>query len=133
MTIHMKNLTPNLMVEDVNQTVDFYKNVLGFAVIATVPDFGQFNWAMMKQGDVEMQFQLRQSLTEEVPIFKDRPIGGALTLYVSIEGIEELHERLKDKVTIVQAIHSTFYGTREFAIQDSNGFVLAFAETIANG
>ena len=133
MTTQMKNLTPNLMVENVNQTVDFYKNVLGFDVIATVPETGQFNWAMLKQGGVEMQFQQRASLTEELPIFKDRPVGGTLTLYIGVEGVKELHERLKDKVTIVQAMHSTFYGTQEFAIQDINGFVISFAETIANG
>lgn len=130
MTIQMKNLTPNLMVEDVNQTVDFYKDVLGFDLIATVPEMGQFNWAMMKQGNVEMQFQLRASLTEELPIFKDRAIGGTLTLYIGVEGVEDLHERLKDRVIIVQAMHKTFYGTQEFAIQDSNGFVISFAETM---
>jgi len=133
MTIQMKNLTPNLMVEDVNQTVDFYKNVLGFDLIATVPETGQFNWAMMKQGGVEMQFQLRTSLAEEIPAFKDRSIGGSLTLYIGVEGIEELHGRLKDKVTIVQAMHATFYGTQEFALQDINGFVISFAEMIRNG
>jgi uncharacterized glyoxalase superfamily protein PhnB len=133
MTTQMKNLTPNLMVEDVNQTVDFYKNQLGFDLIATVPETGHFNWAMMKQGGVEMQFQQRASLTEEITVLKDKPIGGALTLYIGVEGIEELHERLKSNVTIVQAMHSTFYGTQEFAIQDINGFIISFAETIANG
>ena len=130
MTITLKNLTPNLMVEDVNQTVDFYKNVLGFDVLATVPEMGQFNWAMLKQGGVEMQFQLRASLTEEIPSFKDKAIGGALTLYIGVEGIKELYERLKDKVTIVQDMHTTFYGTQEFAIQDCNDFVISYAETM---
>ena len=130
MTIILKNLTPNLMVEDVNQTVDFYKNVLGFDVLATVPETGHFNWAMLKQGGVEMQFQARASLTEEIPSFKDKAIGGALTLYIGVEGIKELYERLKDKVTIVQDMHTTFYGTQEFAIQDCNDFVISYAETV---
>ncbi len=129
MTTILKRLIPNLMVEDVNQTIDFYKNVLGFDVLATVPETGKLNWAMLKQGNVEMQFQLRESLTEELPIFKDKAIGGALTLYIDVEGIEELHERLKDRVTIVQDMHTTFYGTKEFVLQDLNGFVISFAES----
>ncbi len=128
MTTTLKKLTPNLMVEDVNQTIEFYTNILGFDVLATVPEMGQLNWAMLKQGDVEIQFQLRASLTEELPIFKDKAIGGALTLYIGVEGIEELRERLKDKVTIVQDMHTTFYGTKEFAFQDPNGFVLSFSQ-----
>ena len=128
MTTTLKKLTPNLMVEDVNQTVDFYTNILGFNALATVPETGQLHWAMLKQGEVEIQLQLRASLTEELPIFRDKPIGGALTLYIGVEGIEELHDRLKDKVTIVQDMHTTFYGTKEFAIQDPNGFVLSFSQ-----
>ncbi len=128
MTTPLKKLTPNLMVEDVNQTIDFYKNMLGFEVLATVPETGQFNWAMLKQGDVEMQFQTRASLSEEIPTFKDRAIGGALTLYIDIENVTQLHASLKDKVTIVQDMHTTFYGTQEFAIQDCNGFILSFSQ-----
>ena len=128
MTTTLKKLTPNLMVEDVNQTIDFYTSILGFEVLATVPETGKLNWAMLKRGDVEIQLQLRASLTEELPIFKDKAIGGALTLYIGVEGIEELHERLKDKVAIVQDMHTTFYGTKEFAIQDPNGFVLSFSQ-----
>ena len=124
----LKKLTPNLMVEDVNQTVDFYKNVLGFDVLATVPETGQFNWAMLKQGNVEMQFQTRASLSEEIPAFKDRAIGGALTLYIDVENVTELHATLQDRVTIVQNMHTTFYGTQEFAIEDCNGFVLSFSQ-----
>ena len=130
MTTTLKQLTPNLMVEDVNGTIDFYTNILGFEVLATVPETGQFNWAMLKQGNVEIQLQVRASLSEEIPSFRDKPIGGALTLYIGMDGIQELYERLKDKVTIVQDMHTTFYGTREFAIGDSNGFVLSFAETV---
>ena len=123
-----KKTDPNLMVEDVNQTVDFYKNMLGFDVLATVPETGQFNWAMLKQGNVEMQFQTRASLSEEIPAFKDRAIGGALTLYIDVEDVTALHNALKDKVAIVQAMHTTFYGTQEFAIEDCNGFVLSFSQ-----
>ncbi len=130
MTTTFKQLTPNLMVEDINQTIDFYKSILGFDVLATVPETGQLNWAMLKQGNVEIQLQLRASLTEEIPAFKGKPIGGALTLYIGVDDIKELYERLKDKVTIAQDMHTTFYGTQEFAIQDSNGFVISFAETV---
>jgi catechol 2,3-dioxygenase-like lactoylglutathione lyase family enzyme len=49
MTVALKKLTPNLMVEHVNDTVAFYKDVLGFTLLASVPEEGEFNWAMMKR------------------------------------------------------------------------------------
>ena len=118
------------MVEDVNSTIAFYKDVLNFELLATVPETGQFNWAMMRRDNVEIMFQARASITEEFPVLKDRVIGGSLTFYIEVEDIQALYTRLQDHVTIVQEMHTTFYGTREFAIQDCNGFVLSFAEGV---
>jgi len=133
MTTKLKKLTPNLMVEDVNRTTTFYKDVLGFELLATQPESGQFDWAMMKRNDVEMMFQARASLTGELPLFKHKAIGGSLTFYIDIDGVEGLYANLKDKVTIVQNMHTTFYGAQEFAIQDCNGYILTFAESSTEG
>ncbi|HYU73050.1 MAG TPA: VOC family protein [Ktedonobacteraceae bacterium] len=130
MTITLKKLTPNIMVEDVNRTIQFYKETLGFELLTSVPEKGQFDWAMMKRDGVEIMFQARASLGEEIPALQQKEIGGALTFYIDIEGVEELHAILKDKVTIVQEMHTTFYGAQEFAIQDCNGYILTFAEAV---
>lgn len=117
-----------MMVENVNETVDFYREVLGFNLVMTVPDSGAFDWALVKREEVEVMFQARASLTEEVPLFKDKPVGGALTFFIRMQGVEDLYRQIHPKVNVVQDLHTTFYGTREFAIQDCNGFVLTFAE-----
>jgi hypothetical protein len=81
----------------------------------------------MKSGDVEIMFQTESSLIEDIPAFKRVAIGGSLTFFIQMEGIEELYRRVEGKV-IVQKMHSTFYGTREFTMSDCNGYLLAFAE-----
>jgi len=130
MTVALKKLTPNLMVEDVNETVAFYKDVLGFALLASVPEEGQFNWAMMQHDAVEIMFQSRASLTEDVPLFKDKAIGGSLTLYIDVEDIKGLYGQVQNRVTILHEMTTTFYGTREFTIQDCNGYILTFAQAV---
>ena len=129
MTTTFKKLTPNIMVEDVNRTIEFYKNFLGFELLVSVPEEGQFAWAMLKRDAVEMMFQSRTSLGEEIPALQQKEIGGSLTFYIEVEDVKELYERLNGNVTIVQDMHKTFYGALEFAIQDCNGFILAFSET----
>jgi uncharacterized glyoxalase superfamily protein PhnB len=133
MTTRLKKLTPNLMVEDVNRTIAFYKDILGFELLATQPESGQFDWAMMKRNDVEMMFQARASLTGELPLFEGKAIDGSLTFFVEVEDVKGLYTNLKDKVTIVQDMHATFYGAQEFAIQDCNGYILTFAEFSTEG
>ena len=131
MPIKLNKLTPNIMVEDVNRALQFYRETLGFEIVATVPDEGQFDWAMLKRDGVEIMFQSRASLGGEIPVLQQREIGGALTFYMNIEGIKELYADLKGKVSIVQEMHTTFYGAQEFALQDSDGYILSFAETVS--
>jgi len=76
-----------------------------------------------------MMFQLRSSLTEEIPTFKDSAIGASLALYVEVDNVQKLHDDLKSKnVKFVQEMHTTFYGSKECAINDCNGYVLAFSQ-----
>ena len=125
-----KKLTPNLMVEDVEQTLTFYTDVLDFDVLATVPEQGPYDWAMLGKDDVTLMFQARSSLGEEIPALADAPLGGSLTFYTDISGVMAWYERLKDKVEIVQDVHTTFYNTREFAFRDCNGYIVALSEPL---
>ncbi len=125
------SLVPNVMVENVNQTVEFYKNVLDFEVLATVPEEGQFNWAMLKNGETNLMFQTRPSLTEEIPTLEGRPIGATLTFYINTTELEAWHAKLQGKVQIVQELHTTFYGATEFGFLDCNGYILVFSQSPA--
>jgi uncharacterized glyoxalase superfamily protein PhnB len=124
----LKKLSPNLMVEDVNQTVKFYKDVLGFELDQSVPESGQYDWASTRCGEVEIMFQARHSLSEDLPAFRELPTGGTLTFFIEVQGIQEIYERARNQVEIVQDINVTFYGMREFSIKDPNSYILTFAE-----
>jgi len=133
-----KKLTPNMMVENVGRTVDFYGDVLGFEFVMGVREDGQevvtqrqeggtLAFAVMKCGGVEMMFQTRKSLSQEIPAFGGMGIGGSFTFYIDVEDVDGLYAKLKDKVTMIKDMQTTFYGKREFYIRDCNGYVLVFA------
>lgn len=135
----LKKLTTNMMVRDVNSTIEFYSNALGFEVVMVVPENSQevltaipkdrvLIYALMKCGNVEIMFQARRSLIEDLPLFKDTEIGASLTFYIEVEDIKGWYEKLKNNITIVKDIHTTFYGMQEFYVRDCNGYILAFAE-----
>jgi uncharacterized glyoxalase superfamily protein PhnB len=126
--VYFKTLTPNLVVKDMDKTIRFYRDVLGFEVLMTAPEKEPFDWAMMKMGNVEIMFQTRQSLGGEMAAFKEIPVGGSFTLYIDVANVEGLYETVKGKATVEKALHDTFYGTREFVIRDCNGYVMVFAE-----
>lgn len=125
----LKTLTPNLMVNDVEETIEFYTDVLGFTLLMTVPETGKLDWAMVKRNDVVIMFQSKKSLTSELPRLKGEKPGGGLTFYIKVDRITELHEELyHNEVEIISDLESTFYDTIEFSIVDLNGYVLTFSE-----
>ena len=131
-------ITTNLMVANVNEALDFYERVLGFSLVMGVPEGSQqivttregdapLDFAIIKRDEVELMLQSQQSLLEELPEFKKRPVGGAVTLYIQVANARDLYERIKDKVTVLKDLHTAFYGAEEFYIHDCNGYVLTFA------
>lgn len=137
----LKKLTPNLMVDDVNFTIDYYQNVLGFEFVMAVPENSQeilsawqkdkrLDYAMLKISNVEIMFQSRSSLAAEISDFENVNIGGSITFYFEMEDVEGFYEKIKDKVIIINELFTKFYGMKEFYIKDCNGYILAFAEQV---
>ncbi len=127
----MKEITTNLMVDDVDATLAWYKLVFAAEMVAAVPypaDDTRFQWAMIKLGDAHLMFQLRASFEEELPLLAGKKLGGSFSLYIKTEAVNALHDALQGKAKIIEPLHETFYGSHEFAIKDCNGYVLVFAE-----
>lgn len=123
----MESLSPNIFVENMNETLDFYRSI-GFQLEMTVPETGNdFVWAMMMNGEVTFMFQTLASLGEELPHIS-RKSGGSLLFYIKLKKVREFFELIKDKVTVLKPLETTFYGATEFAILDNNNYVLTFAE-----
>lgn len=122
----MDSVSPNIFVKDINKTIDFYKQ-LGFSVVTTVPEQGEFVWAMMVCGSVTFMFQTFDSLGSDLPEIS-RQDGGSLLLYIQTKGIRKLFDQVKDKMIVVKGLEKAFYGATEFSIQDINGYILTFAE-----
>jgi uncharacterized glyoxalase superfamily protein PhnB len=138
----LTKLTPNMMVTDVGRTVAYYRDILGFAFVMGVPPDSQevvtqfdgprpLAFAIMQQGSVQIMFQSQQSLVEELPQVRDKPVGATATFYIELADARQLYQRLRNQVEIVSALHRTFYGKEEFGIQDCNGYFLWFAGTPA--
>ena len=122
----MDSLSPNIFVKDINKTIDFYKQI-GFSVVTTVPEKGDFVWAMMTCGNVTFMFQTFDSLGTDIPEIK-RQNGGSLLFYIKLKNIRIFFDSIKDKVMVLKGLDKTFYGATEFSITDNNGYVLTFAE-----
>lgn len=130
---HFKKLTPNLLVASVERSLAFYVDTLGFQRGMTVPNESPFAFASVTDGAVEIFFNDAAGAVKEYPGFAGKPIGATGTLFIEVDGIDALHDRLEPIVKIVMPIVTQFYGMREFAIADPDGYVITFAERTSQG
>jgi len=126
-----KKLTPNLIVDNVERSLAFYVDVLGFSQGVTVPDKSPLVFASVISGDVEVFFNDKATALKEYRSFAGAPIGLSGTMYIETTGVDVWHERLKSKAPIVMPLVTQFYGVKEFAFADPDGYVITFAERVA--
>ena len=129
--MELTKLTPNLIVSDVARSVAFYCDLLGFTRALAVPDEPPFVFAGVVSGPIEIFFNAQETAVAEYPAFKDRPIGGTLTLFIEVVGIDQVHASLKDRVEVVMPLEKKWYGITEFAFEDPDGYIITFAERTA--
>jgi uncharacterized glyoxalase superfamily protein PhnB len=128
---HFTKLTPNLLVANVERSLAFYVDTLGFSRGMTVPDASPFVFASVTSGAVEIFLNDAGTAIKEYPAFANRPIGATATMFIEMQGVDALHERLKgSSVKIAMPLVTQFYGMREFAIEDPDGYVITFAERV---
>ena len=63
------NMTTNLMVENAEKSIAFYGDVLGFAVVASVPGkAGGLQFAILSKDGLSLMVQEKSSMIEEYPV-----------------------------------------------------------------
>lgn len=129
----LKTLTPNIMVEDIEATVQWYEEVFDAELVASLPpDEAESWWAQIVIDDITLMFQTSGSLVDEFPDMEGESGPGAAAYYIGVTDIKYLYDKVEGDVQIVQDLSQTEYGRQQFAIQDCNDYVLWFGEGVTN-
>lgn len=113
-------VTPRLPVADLSRTISFYTGVLGFQVSALWPE-DKPTFAILDRDKVSLGFFTPDALRGQVTI-------GTADLYLGTEDVLGLHAAIEDRVKIEWGPEVYFYGRREFAVRDPDGYLLIFTE-----
>lgn len=119
--MRLRELTPIIWTEQLQETADFYTKVLNFKLDNLDMEHG---WGHLSKEGVQIMF----SLPRKEPDFTKAKFTG--TFYIYVNGINELWEELEGIANICYPIADHAYGMREFTIYDNNGYRLQFAQAI---
>lgn len=129
----VRSLTPDLMVDDLEATVEWYRRVFDAEVVAALPADGDEDrwWAQVMIDGAPLMFQDRKSLEGKLPGMEGVEIGGSVAFYLDVDDAGTLHDDLVTRgVEITRELHETEFGWRQFAVADPNGYTLWFGEKL---
>ncbi len=128
--MELKRLSPILWTKDLKASIAFYTDILGFGCQSNFPNF-----ASMQKGNVEIMLVEPVEEPEDCkdpenkePFFEKPRLTGSI--YVTVDGVDELWMAVKEYARIESVIADREYGMRDFSILDNNGYEIVFGENI---
>ena len=108
-------------VPDVAATSRWYE-AIGFTERDRAHDGTEVVWAALTFGESEIMLSVGGRMSDA----QRREVD----LYVTVDDVDALFGKIAGKVELVEPLHDTFYGMREFIIRDCNRFWITFGQPI---
>ena len=125
--LSMSSASPSFTVGDIQKSLAWYKDVLGFRVEERWEKDGKLAGVMVQAGDV--RFMLGQ---DDWMKGRDRRKGEGFRLYCETkQDVDALAKKIQAKGgTLDQEPHDEPWGTRDFSLTDPDGFKLTIAREV---
>ncbi|HVY88719.1 MAG TPA: VOC family protein [Hyphomonadaceae bacterium] len=112
-------VSPRLPIRDLERTIAFYEDLLGFEAGDPWPEDDP-SFVLMRRDNVVLQFILAQP---------NEPVGH-VTISLNVDDAMAIHQAIASKVAIEWGPEVYWYGRREFSFRDPDGYALIIsAET----
>ena len=116
-------LRPMLRTKDFEGTIAFYVERLGFTCDGRSDADG---WASLRRDSVRLMVATPNAHRPfDTPAFTG-------SLYFDVDDARALWDTVKDRAPVCYPIEDFFYGVREFAIFDNNGYLLQFGQPLSS-
>ena len=121
----MKKLSPVLIVDRVEPAAEFWTSRLEFERTVELPHGDALGFVILAKDGVEIMYQSRASVAEDMPSLAEGP--HRTVLYIEVEDLDAV-ERAMQGVEIVTPRRTTFYGMMEIGVREPGGNVVVFAQ-----
>ena len=122
---HLKRISPILFVDEIEPVLLFWDR-LGFEKTAEVPHNGSCGFVILEKDGLEVMYQTRRSIQEDVPAMSQTPLGGTI-LYVEVDNIDDVLVAVEGEEIVVPRRQTT-YGADEIFVREPGGHVVGFAQ-----
>jgi catechol 2,3-dioxygenase-like lactoylglutathione lyase family enzyme len=125
----LHHLSPILWTKNLEETISFYENILGFQGKSNFPNF-----VSLTRDEAEIMFIVPEPESEHIKngqaFFPKAFLTGSI--FIFMDEVDKLWETVKDKPIVKTPIADRPYLMRDFSIFDNNGYELVFGENISH-
>ena len=121
----IKKISAVLLADRIEPCIGFWAS-LGFEKSMDVPGDSGLAFAILKKDSIELMYQTYASVETE-PGGPRNFAKGPTFLYIEVDDLEDA-KRSVAGAKVVMPDRATFYGSREFGVQDPAGHILTFAQ-----
>jgi len=131
MPLDVRGLTPLLQVYDMPASVRFYRDLLGFEIVATSPELGEdsFHWAWLRLGGADLMLNTAFEFDSERPAEREPARTAAhedTGLFIGCPDVDAAYEELRAKGAPVKPPVVAPYGMKQMYLHDPDGYALCF-------
>ena len=119
-------LTPVLMVEEIEKSLPFWVDRMGFTKTVDVPEGGRLGFVILVRDGAEIMMQSIASVLKDQPQFAPKGDANNVGLFVEVEDFADALRRL-DGYPVTMPERTTFYGMREIGVYEPGGHIVVFA------
>ena len=119
-------ITPVLIVDEVEKSLTFWIDRMGFAKTVEVPEGDRLGFVILVRDGAELMLQSLESVRKDVPQFAPKTRSNDVGLFIEVEDFADVLKRL-DGYSIAMAERTTFYGMREIGVYEPGGHTVIFA------
>ncbi len=119
-------LTPVLIVEEIEKSLPFWVDRLGFQKTVEVPEGDRLGFVILANAGAELMLQTWESAAKDSPAAMWPQRGFSHGLFIEVEDFADIRRRL-DGWPLALPERVTFYGMREIGVHEPGGHVVVFA------
>lgn len=123
-------ITPILLVEEIEPSLKFWVDQLGFAKTVEVPEGDKLGFVILEKSGTEVMLQSRASVMKDAGPAADAMLALGAALYIEVDDFADALERVKGAEVLVPE-RTTFYGMREIFVREPGRHILGFASPSA--
>jgi uncharacterized glyoxalase superfamily protein PhnB len=119
-------ITPILIVDEIEPSLDFWVGKLGFEKTVEVPEGDKLGFVILQKEGAEVMLQSRASIKKDAGQAAEAIFTAGSNLYIEVDNFGDALERVKGAEVVVPE-RTTFYGMREIWVREPGRNVLGFA------